>query len=60
MADLGKLGEIIAHKRVEVAERLAGADLSAARPTTRSLVAAIAQPGARFIFEYKRRSPSAR
>lgn len=58
MADLGKLGEIIAHKRIEVAERLAGADLSAARPTTRSLVAAMGQPGARFIFEYKRRSPS--
>ena len=58
MADLGKLGEIIAHKRIEVAERLAGADLSAARPTTRSLVAAIARPRARFIFEYKRRSPS--
>ena len=55
---LGKLGEIIAHKRVEVAERLAGVDLSAARPTTRSLVAAMGQPGARFIFEYKRRSPS--
>jgi len=55
---LGKLGEIIAHKRIEVAERLAGADLSAARPTTRSLAAAIRQPGARFIFEYKRRSPS--
>lgn len=58
MPDLGRLGEIIAHKRVEVAERLAGVDLSAARPTTRSLVAAMAQPGARFIFEYKRRSPS--
>ena len=58
MRELGKLGEIIAHKRIEVAERLAGADLSAARPTTRSLVAAIAKPGARFIFEYKRRSPS--
>lgn len=55
---LGKLGEIIAHKRVEVAERLAGVDLAAARPTTRSLVAAMGQPGARFIFEYKRRSPS--
>ena len=55
MADLGRLGEIIAHKRVEVAERLAGADLSAAQPTTRSLVAAMAKPGARFIFEYKRR-----
>ncbi len=55
---LGRLGEIIAHKRIEVAERLAGADLSAARPTTRSLVAALAEPGARFIFEYKRRSPS--
>lgn len=58
MPELGRLGEIIAHKRVEVAERLAGADLSAARPTTRSLVAAMVQPGARFIFEYKRRSPS--
>ena len=58
MADLGKLGEIIAHKRIEVAERLAGADLSAAQQTSRSLVAAIAKPGARFIFEYKRRSPS--
>lgn len=58
MADLGKLGEIIAHKRIEVAERLAGADLSPARPTSRSLAAAMGQPGARFIFEYKRRSPS--
>jgi indole-3-glycerol phosphate synthase/phosphoribosylanthranilate isomerase len=56
--ELGKLGEIIAHKRVEVAERLAGVDLSAARPTARSLAAAMARPGARFIFEYKRRSPS--
>ena len=55
---LGKLGEIIAHKREEVAARLAGTDLSAARPTNRSLAAAIAKPGARFIFEYKRRSPS--
>ena len=52
---LGKLGEIIAHKRIEVAERLAGADLSAAQPTKRSLAAAMGQPGARFIFEYKRR-----
>ncbi len=58
MADLGRLGEIVAHKRIEVAERLAEADLSSARSTTRSLVAAIRQPGARFIFEYKRRSPS--
>ncbi|MEO5578875.1 MAG: bifunctional indole-3-glycerol-phosphate synthase TrpC/phosphoribosylanthranilate isomerase TrpF [Sphingomicrobium sp.] len=58
MAELGKLGEIIAHKRFEVAERLASADLSTARPTTRCLVAAMGQPGARFIFEYKRRSPS--
>ena len=58
MPELGKLGEIIAHKRIEVAERLAGADLSAARPTNRSLIAAMGQPGARFIFEYKRRSPS--
>ena len=58
MPELGRLDEIIAHKRVEVAERLAGADLSAARPTTRSLVAAMSKPGARFIFEYKRRSPS--
>jgi indole-3-glycerol phosphate synthase/phosphoribosylanthranilate isomerase len=57
-SELGKLGEIVAHKRVEVAERLAGVDLAAARPTTRSLASAMARPGARFIFEYKRRSPS--
>ena len=55
MRELGKLGEIIAHKRIEVAERHAGAELSAAQPTSRSLVAAMAKPGARFIFEYKRR-----
>jgi indole-3-glycerol phosphate synthase/phosphoribosylanthranilate isomerase len=43
---------------VEVAARVAGVDLAAARPTTRSLASAMARPGARFIFEYKRRSPS--
>ena len=62
MPELGKLGEIIAHKRIEVAERLGAVaieDLRAlAEPTARSLAAAIRRPGARFIFEYKRRSPS--
>ena len=58
----GVLGEIVARKRVDVAERLAGlsvVDLSArAEPTRRSLRAALARPGARFIMEVKRVSPS--
>ena len=58
----GVLGEIVARKAVDVAARLAGvslADLRArAEPTTRSLGAALARPGARFIMEVKRASPS--
>ncbi len=56
MADV--LGEIVAHKRVEVAERLKGFDASGIAPTTRSLRAALARPGARFLMEVKRASPS--
>src|SRR5579875_1953811 len=54
----GVLGEIVARKKRDVAARLAGADLSAAEPTRRSLRAALARPGARFIMEVKRASPS--
>jgi indole-3-glycerol phosphate synthase/phosphoribosylanthranilate isomerase len=56
MADV--LGEIVAHKRREVAERLREFDASGIAPTTRSLRAALAQPGARFLMEVKRASPS--
>lgn len=55
MADI--LAEIVARKRIEVADRLGGVRIDAA-PSTRSLRAALAQPGARFIMEVKRRSPS--
>lgn len=58
----GILGEIIAAKRVELAQRLSGVSLddmrAAARPTRRSLTAAIAKPGGRFILEVKKASPS--
>jgi indole-3-glycerol phosphate synthase/phosphoribosylanthranilate isomerase len=58
----GVLGEIVARKRVDVAARLAGVALEAlrerAQPTRRSLKAALARPGARFIMEVKRVSPS--
>ncbi|HEY0012669.1 MAG TPA: bifunctional indole-3-glycerol-phosphate synthase TrpC/phosphoribosylanthranilate isomerase TrpF [Allosphingosinicella sp.] len=58
----GVLGEIVARKRVDVAARLAGVSLddlrSRAAPTRRSLRAALARPGARFIMEVKRASPS--
>jgi indole-3-glycerol phosphate synthase/phosphoribosylanthranilate isomerase len=52
------LGQIVAHKRQEVAERLRGFDPGGVAPTTRSLKAALASPGARFIMEVKRASPS--
>ncbi|HEX6377177.1 MAG TPA: bifunctional indole-3-glycerol-phosphate synthase TrpC/phosphoribosylanthranilate isomerase TrpF [Allosphingosinicella sp.] len=55
----GILGEIVGRKRVDVAARLDGVGLEAARPTRRSLRAALARPGARFIMEVKRGSPSA-
>ena len=56
MADV--LGEIVAHKRAEVAARLRGFDASGIAPTKRSLRAALSRPGARFIMEVKRASPS--
>jgi indole-3-glycerol phosphate synthase/phosphoribosylanthranilate isomerase len=61
MAD-GILGEIAASKREELARRYDGVSLDALRghaePTMRSLAAALAKPGARFILEVKRASPS--
>ena len=63
MAEIGGvLGEIVARKRVDVAVRLDGISIdelrSRARPTRRSLREALARPGARFIMEVKRVSPS--
>ncbi|MEA3047287.1 MAG: indole-3-glycerol phosphate synthase / phosphoribosylanthranilate isomerase [Sphingomonadales bacterium] len=52
------LAAIVARKRADVAARLGGASLAAA-PTRRSLRAALARPGARFIMEVKKASPSA-
>jgi indole-3-glycerol phosphate synthase / phosphoribosylanthranilate isomerase len=58
----GILGEIVARKRQDVRARLGSRSLpdlmNRARPTTRSLAAALARPGARFIMEVKRASPS--
>ncbi|HEY7811206.1 MAG TPA: bifunctional indole-3-glycerol-phosphate synthase TrpC/phosphoribosylanthranilate isomerase TrpF [Allosphingosinicella sp.] len=58
----GVLGEIVASKRLDVAARLDGVSLNdlrgRAEPTTRSLKAALAAPGARFVMEVKRASPS--
>jgi indole-3-glycerol phosphate synthase/phosphoribosylanthranilate isomerase len=56
----GVLGEIVARKRRDVAERFAsGPDpREAAEPTQRSLRSALARPGARFVMEVKRASPS--
>jgi indole-3-glycerol phosphate synthase/phosphoribosylanthranilate isomerase len=50
------LARIVARKRAEVAARLPAP--VAAEPTTRSLRAALARPGVRFIMEVKRASPS--
>ncbi len=59
----GVLGEIVARKRADVAARLGHCTLdelrAAAQPTGRSLRAALARPGARFVMEVKRASPSA-
>jgi len=52
------LDQIVSHKRQEVAARLSGFDGSAAEPSTRSLADALGRPGARFIMEVKRASPS--
>ena len=58
----GVLGEIVARKRVDVAARLHGVTIEDLRarvePTRRSLKAALAAPGARFVMEVKRASPS--
>ena len=62
MTDLGLLGPIIAAKRTELGSRLGNTPIDILRamapPTTRSVKAALDRPGARFIFEYKRASPS--
>jgi indole-3-glycerol phosphate synthase/phosphoribosylanthranilate isomerase len=59
----GVLGRIAAAKREELARRFDGVALdelrAKAEPTTRSLAAALRQPGARFILEIKKASPSA-
>jgi len=54
----GILGAIVARKRMDVAARL-GTSTPDAAPTRRSLAAALAGPGARFVMEVKKASPSA-
>ena len=53
----GVLASIVERKRRDVAARLGGGTF-AAQPTQRSLRAALARPGARFIMEVKKASPS--
>lgn len=53
----GLLAEIAERKRRDVAERLSGSTLDPA-PTRRSLREALARPGARFVMEVKKASPS--
>ncbi|HEY8592523.1 MAG TPA: bifunctional indole-3-glycerol-phosphate synthase TrpC/phosphoribosylanthranilate isomerase TrpF [Sphingomicrobium sp.] len=59
----GVLGRIEASKREELERRYKGVSLDSlrgrAKPTRRSLAAALAQDGARFILEIKKGSPSA-
>jgi indole-3-glycerol phosphate synthase/phosphoribosylanthranilate isomerase len=59
----GVLGEIAAAKQSELAGRFDGVAIDAlrarAQPTNRGLASALAQPGARFILEIKKASPSA-
>jgi indole-3-glycerol phosphate synthase/phosphoribosylanthranilate isomerase len=56
------LGRIAADKREDLAQRFDGVSLDSLRaralPTGRSIAAVLAQPGARFILEIKRASPS--
>lgn len=58
----GILGEIVRAKAAELAQRYQGLTLDSmrgvARSTGRSLAAAVARPGARFILEVKKASPS--
>src|SRR6266404_916166 len=60
---IGVLGKIAAAKREELAVRFDGISLNALRaravPTRRSLASVLAEPGARFILEIKKASPSA-
>jgi indole-3-glycerol phosphate synthase/phosphoribosylanthranilate isomerase len=62
MTEHGILAEIVARKRADVDVRLSGVGIHALRawaePSRRSLSKALARPGARFIFEVKRASPS--
>jgi indole-3-glycerol phosphate synthase/phosphoribosylanthranilate isomerase len=62
MTELGVLGEIVARKRVDVADRLSGISLDDLRgrasPTGQSLKGALGRRGARFVMEVKRASPS--
>jgi indole-3-glycerol phosphate synthase/phosphoribosylanthranilate isomerase len=51
------LTRIVNRKRDEVGRRLGGKPI-AAQPTRRSLIDAIVRPGARFVMEVKRSSPS--
>jgi indole-3-glycerol phosphate synthase / phosphoribosylanthranilate isomerase len=53
----GVLAQIAARKRTDVARRLAGASHDP-QPTQRSLRAALGKPGARFLMEVKKASPS--
>lgn len=53
----GVLAEIVRNKRSDVVNRLASTTLDPP-PTRRSLRSALARPGARFIMEVKKRSPS--
>ena len=62
MAERGILEAIVERKRRDVSDRLAGSSVESLRagaePSRRSLRAALARPGARFIMEVKRASPS--
>lgn len=53
----GVLAEIVRRKRADVSARLRGLTL-APDPTRKSLRSALARPGARFLMEVKRASPS--
>lgn len=60
---IGILGAIAATKRAELVKRFDGVTIETlraqARPTSRSLAAALSKPGSRFILEIKKASPSA-
>ena len=62
MAERGILEAIVERKRRDVADRLAGSSVESLRagaePSRRSLRVALAGPGARFVMEVNRASPS--